>query len=77
MRAAKEKIGSFACIGGNVPVSYFSTSTPEALEAYCKELISFAGVGGGFYIAPGAGLDQAKPENVRAFLDITKKFGVY
>lgn len=77
MKAAKEKIGSFACIGGNIPASYFSTGTPEMIESYSKELIETAGKGGGFYLAPGAVIDQSTPENFRAFLECSKKFGVY
>jgi uroporphyrinogen-III decarboxylase len=77
MKAAKEKIGDFACIGGNVPASLFATGTPEMMESYCKELIDIAAPGGGFFLSPGAVIDQAKPENMSAFLNITQKFGVY
>ncbi|MFH0730243.1 MAG: uroporphyrinogen decarboxylase family protein [Pseudomonadota bacterium] len=77
MKAAKEKFGGFACIGGNVPASLFATGTPEMMESYCKELIDMAAPGGGFFLAPGAVIDQAKPENMAAYLNATKKFGVY
>jgi uroporphyrinogen-III decarboxylase len=77
MKAAKEKIGGFACIGGNVPASLFATGTPEMMENYCKELIDIAAPGGGFFLSPGAVIDQAKPENMSAYLNITQKFGVY
>ncbi|MBW2370668.1 MAG: uroporphyrinogen decarboxylase, partial [Deltaproteobacteria bacterium] len=77
MKTAKEKFESFACIGGNVPASLFSTGTPQMMEDYCKELIDTVAPGGGFFLAPGAIIDQAKPENVVAYLESTKKYGVY
>jgi len=77
MLAAKKKIGSWACIGGNVPSSLFATGTAEQMENYCRNLIESAGVGGGFCLAPGVGLEHAKPETIRAFLESAKKFGVY
>jgi hypothetical protein len=69
MKAAKEKFGGFACIGGNVPASLFHSGTPRMIEDYCKELMDIAASGGGFILSPGAVIDQAKPENVRAFLN--------
>ncbi|MFH0727074.1 MAG: uroporphyrinogen decarboxylase family protein [Pseudomonadota bacterium] len=69
MKAAKEKFGGFACIGGNVPASLFYSGTPQMIEDYCKELMDIAASGGGFILSPGAAIDQAKPENVRAFLN--------
>jgi uroporphyrinogen-III decarboxylase len=77
MKAAKEKMGSFACIGGNVPNSLFTTSTPDKMEEYCKDLIDTVGQDGGFFLAPGAVIDQTKPENLRAFLGCAKKYGQY
>lgn len=77
MNAAKEKIGGFACIGGNVPASLFFADSPGAMEKYCKDLIEIAAPGGGFFLAPGAVIDQAKPENIRAFIEATKEYGVY
>jgi hypothetical protein len=77
MKMAKEKIGKFACIGGNVPASLFSTGTPEMMEACCKDLIETAGSDGGYFLSPGAVLDLAKPENLQAFINSAKKFGVY
>ena len=77
MKEAKKSIGNWACIGGNVPSSLFITGTPQQMEDYCRELIESAGDGGGFFLAPGVAPESAKAENVHAFLDSTKKFGVY
>lgn len=77
MKEAKKKLGSWACIGGNVPASIFATGTADQMENYCRDLIETAGVGGGFFLAPGVGLEHARPETIRAFMESTKKFGVY
>lgn len=77
MKAAKEKFGSFACIGGNVPAPLFSIDTAQMMEEYCKKLLDIAAPAGGFFLSPGAIIDQAKPENIRAYLDSARKFGGY
>lgn len=77
MEAVKNKIGGFACFGGNVPSSLFSVGSPDEMTAYCKRLIRSVGTDGGFFLSPGAAIDQAKPENVHAFLDCAKSFGVF
>ncbi len=74
MKTAKEKLGGFACIGGNVPASLFSTGTPEMVEAYCTDLLDVAAEGGGFFLSPGAVIDQAKPENVQAYLNVRHSY---
>ncbi|MBN1286703.1 MAG: uroporphyrinogen decarboxylase [Anaerolineae bacterium] len=77
MAAAKEKFGSWACIGGNVPASLFKAGTPQQMEAYVKNLIDTAAPGGGFFVAPGAVIDDAVAENVHAYIKATKEYGVY
>jgi uroporphyrinogen-III decarboxylase len=47
------------------------------VKAYCKKLIDTAGKGGGFIMANGAFFDEAKPENVKAMVDVTREYGVY
>ena len=77
MKQAKKKLGSWACIGGNVPSSLFITGNAQQMEDYCRDLIENAGAGGGFFLAPGVAPESAIEENVHAFIDSTKKFGVY
>jgi uroporphyrinogen-III decarboxylase len=77
MKMAKEKLGGFACIGGNVPSSLFATGTPDQMETYCKKLIDDVAPGGGFFLAPGVVVDHAKPENMHAFLEAAGKFGAH
>jgi len=76
MKLAKEKFGGFACIGGNVPSSLFATGTPKKMEGYCKKLIDDIAPGGGFFLAPGVVVDNAKSENMHAFFRTASKFGV-
>lgn len=77
MKAVKEKFGSWACIGGSVPAALFKTSTPTEMSDYCKKLIETIGVDGGYFLAPAASIDQAKPELVQAYQSSTQIYGRY
>lgn len=77
MADAKKKIGPWGAIGGNVPASMFKAGTPQQIEDYVKHLMDECAPGGGFYVAPGAVLDDAIPENLHAYLAVGKKLGVY
>lgn len=77
MTNAKEVLGKTACLQGNVPTSLICTGTPVDVKAYCKKLIETAGKGGGFILAPGAGTDEAKAENIHALLESAKEYGTY
>jgi hypothetical protein len=74
---AKEVLGDHICIRGNVPLSLLCTGTPEEVRHYCKKLIDVVGQGGGYIMDAGAGLDEAKAENVHAMIDFTKEYGIY
>jgi hypothetical protein len=77
MARAKETLGKNACLLGNVPSSMLNLGTPDDVKAYCKKLIDTAGKNGGFIMSNGAFFDEAKPENIKAMVDITKEYGVY
>ncbi len=77
MKAVKKFFGSWACFGGNVPASLFYTGTPQEMEACVRTLIETVGQDGGFFLSPGVVVDQARPENVRAYLEAARKYGVY
>jgi uroporphyrinogen-III decarboxylase len=74
---AKEILGDTVCIRGNVPLSILVTGTPDDVRACCKKLIDTVGKGGGYIMDASTGLDDAKPENVRAMFDFTREYGVY
>lgn len=77
MVKAKEILGETVCIRGNVPLSIVATGTPDDVISYCKNLIDKAGRDGGFIMDTSTGLDDAKPENVKAMFDFTREYGVY
>jgi hypothetical protein len=77
MAKAKEILGDRVCIRGNVPLSILATGTPEAVKGYCKKLIDTVGRGGGYIMDASTGLDDAKPENVKAMFEFTREYGVY
>jgi len=77
MAKAKEVLGNTACIAGNVPISLLSTGTPDEVKVYCKKLIDVAGKDGGFILAPGASIDNVRPENLREMVNFTKEYGIY
>lgn len=77
MAEAKKKIGSWACIGGNVPASLFKTGTAQQMEDYVKKLIDTCAPGGGFYIAPGVVLDDSTPEALHNFMKYSLEYGKY
>ncbi|GAH09916.1 unnamed protein product, partial [marine sediment metagenome] len=76
---AKELFGDYACIKGNVPGSLLIAGTPQQVEDYVRKSIEDCKDGGGFIIDGGVGgiADGAKPENVKAMIDATFKYGVY
>lgn len=77
MAEAKKKIGTWACIGGNVPASMYKAGTVEEMDTYVKDLIEVAGPGGGFFLAPGAVIDNATDELAAAYLRAGKEHGTY
>jgi len=77
MAKAKEILGDVACIGGNVPLTLLIVGTPQQVKDYAKKLIDTVGKGGGYIMSNGAFFDNVKPENLKAMVDFTKKYGVY
>ena len=77
LRRAKEVLGDTVCFRGNVPVTLLCTGSPEEVKVYLKELIDVVGKDGGLIVDSGAILDEPKPENLKAMVDFTKKYGAY
>jgi uroporphyrinogen-III decarboxylase len=76
MTRAKQTVGKVACIAGNVPLSLLCTGTEDQVKDYCKGLIDTVGRNGGFILSTGAGMEDAKPDNVSAMIDFSKAYGV-
>jgi uroporphyrinogen-III decarboxylase len=77
MIKAKEILGETVCIRGGLPISILVTGTPEEVRASCKKLIETVGKGGGYILDTSTGLDDAKPENVKAMFEAVREYGGY
>ena len=72
---AKEALGGHLCIGGDVHPSLLCLGKPEEVETYCKRLIDEVGRDGGLILGVGCSVPyEAKPENLRAFLETGKNY---
>jgi hypothetical protein len=77
IRKVKEVLGKTLCIMGNVPSSLLQTGTQQEVRDYCKKLIDDIGPGGGFILSPRSSIDEAKPENIKAMIEVAREYGVY
>jgi hypothetical protein len=73
----KNILSGHICIMGNVPSSLLQVGSPQEVEDYCKKLIDEIGNNGGLIVAPRSSIDEAKPENIKRMVDITKEYGRY
>jgi uroporphyrinogen-III decarboxylase len=74
---AKQILGDRVCIRGGLPISVLVAGTPEEIKVRCRDVIGTVGRDGGFIMDASTGLDDVSPENVRAFFDYTREYGVY
>jgi len=74
---AREVLGDGICLRGGVPASLLVTGTPDRLKEHCRKLIETVAKRGGFIMDASSGLDDARPENVRALFDATREYGGY
>jgi uroporphyrinogen-III decarboxylase len=77
MARAKDILGDTICILGNMPSSLLSVGTPRQVTAYAKQLIDVVGEGGGYIMAGGYSLTEARPDLVKVWIDFSKKYGQY
>ncbi len=75
MIRAKQTVGKIACLAGNVPLTLLCTGTVDQVKDYCKFLIDRVGRDGGLILSTGTGMDDAKPENVKAMIEFSKEYG--
>ena len=74
---AKEVLGDYICIVGDVPCSLLQAGTVQDVKDYCKKLIDVVGKDGGFIMSTRSPVDDVKTENLKAMIDFTKEYGVY
>ncbi len=75
----KKRVEGKICLVGNVDLKYTLTrGTPEETEEEVKQLLRSVGPGGGYVLGSSNSVpDYVKPENYRAMVESTKKFGKY
>jgi len=74
----KEAVGDTMCIIGGMKNSLMQGGTPEQVRQRTKELCEVVGKGGGFIMQTEVGeMEGSQPENVRAWIEATREFGVY
>ncbi len=74
----KEVVGDTMCIMGGMKNSLLQAGTPEQVRDWTRQLCEGVGQGGGFIMSTGVGeMEGCKLENVRAWVDATREFGVY
>ncbi len=77
MKLAKEKLGSIACIGGNLSTNTLIYGTKEQVVEETKALLDVLAPGGGYIMTNDICIDQCKRENLIAWHDATMDFGKY
>lgn len=77
MARAKSTVGRVACLAGNISNIMFRAGTPDDIRQCCRQLIDTAGRRGGFILSTAAGLQGARPENVKTAIDFSRSYGVY
>jgi uroporphyrinogen decarboxylase len=72
---AKEILGDWLCLKGDVPATLLAMGEAEAVSEYCRRLIKDIGSGGGFILASGCEVPlNARVENVIALINAGRQF---
>jgi uroporphyrinogen-III decarboxylase len=74
---AKEFLGDTMAMSGFMPVSLLQTGTPEMVKEYTEKLIDVLGKSGGFIMGPSSAMDEADPELVKVWFEVTRTYGAY
>ena len=77
MADVRKHLQGWACFSGNFPSSLLAAGTVDQVKDEVKKLIDTCAGDGGYYVVNGAVLDEAKAENLHAYVDTVKEYGVY
>jgi hypothetical protein len=77
MARAKKVLGKVSCVTGNVPMSLLQIGTTAEIKAAVKKLTDACAKDGGYIMMNGASIDEAKPENMKTWIDYSQEYGVY
>jgi ABC-type uncharacterized transport system permease subunit/uroporphyrinogen-III decarboxylase len=74
----KEVLTGKMCFTGGMPISLIQTGTPEEIREHTKKSIETLGQDGGYIMACSTSFtDQVPRENLKAWIEATKEYGVY
>jgi uroporphyrinogen-III decarboxylase len=74
MVTARKILGEGIAIRGGVPISLLVAGTPDEVKEHCRKLMDNVAKDGGFIMDTSSGLDNARPENVRALFEATREY---
>jgi hypothetical protein len=74
---AKEILGGHHCIAGGMLPSLLQFGSVQEVKDEGKRLIETIGRDGGYIMSHSVPLNEARIENVRAMIEITREYGVY
>jgi hypothetical protein len=77
MKEVRKHLQGWACFSGNFPLSLLKTGTVDQVKDRVKQLIDDCAGDGGYYLVNGAVLDEANADNLRAYVETAKEYGVY
>ncbi|MFC2021235.1 uroporphyrinogen decarboxylase family protein, partial [Chloroflexota bacterium] len=77
MERMKATLGGHCCLIGGIPAPLLAVGSVQEVDEYCEKLIKVLGKGGGYILSCNAGVEDAKPENLKAVIESAKKYGRY
>jgi hypothetical protein len=74
MKEVKKHLQGWACFSGNMPSAMLKVGTVDEVKSHTKQLLDDLAGDGGYYMVNGAVLDEAKAENLHAYVDTVKAY---
>jgi len=78
LKAAKDLVGDRICLNGNIDLIYvIKMGRPEQIREAVRQAIVDAAPGGGLILGTSDSIRDTEPENVRAYFQAARDYGVY